>query len=80
MACDPEGFSLWLDPVLRCLRDPCCWAQMLAELRNTGSVLSAANDSQSDLCQTSAPFKVILSDLRMTEIRPSFKYFHTKLL
>lgn len=40
MACDPEGFSLLLDPVLRCLRGLCCWAQILAELRSTGSGLA----------------------------------------
>lgn len=40
MACDPEGFLLWLDPALCCLRD-LGWA----ELRHTGSSLSSANDS-----------------------------------
>lgn len=75
VVCDPEGFSLWLDPVLHCLRDLCCWAQPPADLRNTGSVLSSANNSQPDLCQTSAPFKARLSDLRMSEIRHSLKYF-----
>jgi len=57
MARDPEGFSLWLDAMLHCLRNLCCWAWVAVQLRNTGSVLSSANESQSDLCQTSALFK-----------------------
>lgn len=58
MACDLEGSLLRLDPALSCLRD-----LGLAELRNTGSALSSANDSQSDLWQASAPFKARLSHL-----------------
>lgn len=40
MACDLEGFLLWLDCAVCFLRD-----LGLAEVRNTGSGLSSANDS-----------------------------------
>lgn len=69
MAYNP-GFSLWLDPVLHCLRDLCYQVQMPTELRRIGSVHSCANDSLSDLCQNCVSFKAKFSDLRMTEVRP----------